>query len=120
MPRRSAPGLTRVAADRPAWTPTRDSRRSEESCAVVVGGGGFIGIETAENLVGLGFEVTLLQRGEQIMAPLGPEMAHYVERHLDKHGVQVLLNAVASGFRATADGALEVLTGPARCIRRIS
>jgi len=77
--------------------------------AVVVGGG-FIGIETAENLVGIGFEVTLLQRGAQIMSPLDPEMARYVERHLDKHGVQVKLNAAASEFRQAADGSLEVLT----------
>ena len=77
--------------------------------AVVVGGG-FIGIETAENLVGLGFEVTLLQRGGQIMSPLDPEMARYLERHLDKHGVQVKLNAAASEFRQAADGSLEVLT----------
>ena len=77
--------------------------------AVVVGGG-FIGIETAENLVGLGFEVTLLQRGGQIMSPLDPEMARYLERHLDKHGVQVKLNAAASEFQQAADGSLEVLT----------
>jgi NADPH-dependent 2,4-dienoyl-CoA reductase/sulfur reductase-like enzyme/rhodanese-related sulfurtransferase len=78
--------------------------------AVVVGGG-FIGLETAENLVGLGFEVTVLQRGEQIMAPLDPEMARYVERHLGKHGVRVLLDSEASGFREAEDGSLAVLTG---------
>jgi NADPH-dependent 2,4-dienoyl-CoA reductase/sulfur reductase-like enzyme/rhodanese-related sulfurtransferase len=77
--------------------------------AVVVGGG-FIGIETAENLVGLGFEVTMLQRGGQIMSPLDPEMARYLERHLDKNGVQVKLDAAASEFRQAADGSLEVLT----------
>jgi NADPH-dependent 2,4-dienoyl-CoA reductase/sulfur reductase-like enzyme/rhodanese-related sulfurtransferase len=84
--------------------------RRRELRAVVVGGG-FIGIETAENLVGLGFEVTLLQRGNQIMGPLDPEMARYAERHLGKHGIEVLLNASASGFREAADGSLEVLTG---------
>ncbi|HEX5641692.1 MAG TPA: FAD-dependent oxidoreductase [Thermoleophilia bacterium] len=84
--------------------------RRRELRAVVVGGG-FIGIETAENLVGLGFEVTLLQRGNQIMGPLDPEMARYVERHLGKHGIEVLLDASASGFREAADGSLEVLTG---------
>jgi NADPH-dependent 2,4-dienoyl-CoA reductase/sulfur reductase-like enzyme/rhodanese-related sulfurtransferase len=83
--------------------------RKRELRAVVVGGG-FIGIETAENLVGLGFEVTLLQRGGQIMSPLDPEMARYLERHLDKNGVQVKLNAAASGFKQAADGSLEVLT----------
>ncbi len=84
--------------------------RNRELRAVVVGGG-FIGIETAENLVGLGFEVTLLQRGDQIMTPLDPEMARYLERHLDSHGVRVLLHNEASGFREAPDGSLEVLTG---------
>jgi NADPH-dependent 2,4-dienoyl-CoA reductase/sulfur reductase-like enzyme/rhodanese-related sulfurtransferase len=77
--------------------------------AVVVGGG-FIGIETAENLVGLGFEVTLLQRGPQIMSPLDPEMARYVERHLENNGMRVLLNDPASEFREAADGSLDVLS----------
>ena len=80
------------------------------SLRAVVVGGGFIGIETAENLVGLGFEVTLLQRGAQIMSPLDPEMARYVERHLEKNGMRVLLNDPASGFQEAADGSLEVLS----------
>jgi len=83
--------------------------RKRQLRAVVVGGG-FIGIETAENLVGLGFEVTLLQRGEQIMEPLDPEMARYLERHLDKNGVHIQLDSEASEFRQAADGSLEVLT----------
>jgi NADPH-dependent 2,4-dienoyl-CoA reductase/sulfur reductase-like enzyme/rhodanese-related sulfurtransferase len=85
--------------------------RRRELRAVVVGGG-FIGIETAENLVGLGFEVTLLQRGDQIMGPLDPEMARYLERHLGKHGVKVVLGAGASAFRQVDDGSLEVVVGP--------
>jgi NADPH-dependent 2,4-dienoyl-CoA reductase/sulfur reductase-like enzyme/rhodanese-related sulfurtransferase len=85
--------------------------RRRELRAVVVGGG-FIGIETAENLVGLGFEVTLLQRGDQIMGPLDPEMARYLERHLGKNGVKVVLGAGASAFRQADDGPLEVVVGP--------
>ena len=83
--------------------------RRPELRAIVVGGG-FIGIETAENLVGLGFEVALLQRGDQIMSPLDPEMARYLERHLGKNGVRVMLHNEVSGFRQAADGSLEVLT----------
>jgi NADPH-dependent 2,4-dienoyl-CoA reductase/sulfur reductase-like enzyme/rhodanese-related sulfurtransferase len=86
------------------------SRRRELRAVVV--GGGFIGIETAENLVGLGFEVTLLQRGDQIMGPLDPEMARYLERHLGKNGVDVVLGAGASAFRQAGDGSLEVVVGP--------
>ena len=58
--------------------------------AVVVGGG-FIGIEMAENLVGLGFEVTLIQKGHQVLGPLDPEIARLVEEHMKKHGVRLVL-----------------------------
>ena len=79
--------------------------------AVVVGGG-FIGIEMAENLIHLGLQVTLLQKGDQVLAPMDPEMARYVERHLAKNGLRLELNADVSGFRQTAGGSLEVLTQP--------
>jgi NADPH-dependent 2,4-dienoyl-CoA reductase/sulfur reductase-like enzyme len=42
--------------------------------AVVVGGG-FIGLEMAENLIHLGLQVTILQRDSQVMSPMDPEMA---------------------------------------------
>jgi len=50
--------------------------------AVVVGGG-FIGLEMAENLVHLGLEVTLVEMLDQVMPPLDPEMARLVEGHLE-------------------------------------
>jgi NADPH-dependent 2,4-dienoyl-CoA reductase/sulfur reductase-like enzyme len=77
--------------------------------AVVVGGG-FIGLELAENLIHLGLQVTLLQEGDQVLAPLDPEMARYVERHLAKNGLRLELNADVSGFRQAANGWREVLT----------
>ncbi len=77
--------------------------------AVVVGGG-FIGLEMAENLKHLGLQVTLLQRDDQVMPPLDPEMARYVERHMEKHGVRIVLNADVSAFEQSADGSLKVLT----------
>jgi NADPH-dependent 2,4-dienoyl-CoA reductase/sulfur reductase-like enzyme len=46
--------------------------------AVVVGGG-FIGLAMAENLVHLGFEVTLVEMLDQVLAPLDRELAHLVE-----------------------------------------
>jgi NADPH-dependent 2,4-dienoyl-CoA reductase/sulfur reductase-like enzyme/rhodanese-related sulfurtransferase len=76
--------------------------------AVVVGGG-FIGLEMAENLVHLGLQVTLIQRGDQVMGPLDLEMARYVERHIGNHGVHLVLNDGAAGFQQ-ADGSLQVLT----------
>jgi NADPH-dependent 2,4-dienoyl-CoA reductase/sulfur reductase-like enzyme/rhodanese-related sulfurtransferase len=77
--------------------------------AVVVGGG-FIGLEMVENLVHRGLEVTLVERMNQVMPPLDPEMARLVERYMDKHGVKLALKDSVAGFEQTDDGALEVLT----------
>ena len=77
--------------------------------AVVVGGG-FIGLEMVENLAHRGLEVTLVERLNQVMPPLDPEMARLVERYLVKHGVRLELNDGVAGFEQSAEGALEVLT----------
>ena len=77
--------------------------------AVVVGGG-FIGLEMVENLVHRGLEVTLIERLNQVMPPLDPEMAILVQRYMIKHGVRLELNDGVAEFRQSGDGALEVLT----------
>jgi NADPH-dependent 2,4-dienoyl-CoA reductase/sulfur reductase-like enzyme/rhodanese-related sulfurtransferase len=81
--------------------------------AVVVGGG-FIGLEMAENLIHLGLEVTLIQLGPHILAPMDPEMARYVERYVERHGVKLVLDDGAAGFQHSAGGALEVFTQSGR------
>jgi NADPH-dependent 2,4-dienoyl-CoA reductase/sulfur reductase-like enzyme/rhodanese-related sulfurtransferase len=78
--------------------------------AVVVGGG-FIGLEMVENLIHRGLEVTLIEKLNQVMPPLDPEMARLVERYMIKHGVHLELNDGVAGFQQSADGSLEVLTG---------
>ncbi|QDU20668.1 FAD-dependent oxidoreductase [Urbifossiella limnaea] len=75
--------------------------------AVVVGGG-FIGLETAENLVHAGFEVTVLQKPPHVLGPLDPEIACLLEGHLQRNGVQLVLNDGAAGFKQAANGTLEV------------
>jgi NADPH-dependent 2,4-dienoyl-CoA reductase/sulfur reductase-like enzyme/rhodanese-related sulfurtransferase len=77
--------------------------------AVVIGGG-YIGLEMAENLVHRGLEVTLIEMLDQVMAPLDPECARLVERHLEKHGVRLALNDAVAGFKQTESGSLEVGT----------
>ena len=77
--------------------------------AVVVGGG-FIGLEMAENLAHRGFDVTLLEMGDQILGPLDREMARVVEGYLEHHGVNVVLSDGAAEFRQAPSGALEVYT----------
>jgi len=77
--------------------------------AVVIGGG-FIGLETAENLVHRGFDVTLVEMLDQVLAPLDREMARIVEGFVEKHGIRLALNDGVAGFKQTASGSLEVLT----------
>jgi NADPH-dependent 2,4-dienoyl-CoA reductase/sulfur reductase-like enzyme/rhodanese-related sulfurtransferase len=77
--------------------------------AVVVGGG-FIGLEMAENLVHLGFEVTLVEMLDHVLAPLDPETARIVEGHLGRHGVHLALNDGVAGFTQLDGGVLEVQT----------
>jgi NADPH-dependent 2,4-dienoyl-CoA reductase/sulfur reductase-like enzyme/rhodanese-related sulfurtransferase len=77
--------------------------------AVVVGGG-FIGLETAENLSRRGFDVTVLEMGDQILGPLDREMARVVEGYLEHHGINVVLEDGAAEFRQSSSGSLEVYT----------
>ena len=81
--------------------------------AVVIGGG-FIGLETAENLVHLGFDVTLVEMLDQVLAPLDREFARLVEEHLKKHGVRMALGDGVAGFSQLEGGALEVKTQSGR------
>jgi len=75
--------------------------------AVVVGGG-FIGLEMTENLAHRGFDVTLLEMGDQVLGPLDREMARMVEGYLEKHGVNVVLKDGAAEFKQSPTGGLEV------------
>ena len=77
--------------------------------AVVIGGG-FIGLETAENLIHAGFEVTLVEMLDQVLAPLDRECARLVEEHLKQHGVRLALSDGVAGFKQLEGGALEVQT----------
>jgi NADPH-dependent 2,4-dienoyl-CoA reductase/sulfur reductase-like enzyme/rhodanese-related sulfurtransferase len=77
--------------------------------AVVIGGG-FIGLETAENLIHAGFEVTLVEMLDQVLAPLDREFARLVEGHLKRHGVKLALGDGVAGFKQLDGGMLEVQT----------
>jgi len=77
--------------------------------AVVVGGG-YIGLEMAENLAHRGLDVTIVEMLDQVMAPLDPECARLVERHLEGNGVRVALGDAVAAFRQGKGRALEVHT----------
>ena len=77
--------------------------------AVVVGGG-FIGLEMAENLVHREFEVTVLEMGEHVLAPLDPEYGQLVGDFLELHGVRVVVGDGVTGFEQQGDESLVVST----------
>ncbi len=73
------------------------------SSAVVVGGS-YLGLEMAEALVERGMSVTLLDRAEQIMTTLDPEMAGEVQAAAEDKGIRVLLGVEIEEIRRHPDG----------------
>lgn len=65
--------------------------------AVIIGAG-FIGLEMAENLHGLGMDVTVIEMGKQILAPLDFPIAAIVQQHIRSKGVNLLLNSAVTAF----------------------
>lgn len=84
--------------------------------AVVIGGG-FIGLEAAENLIHAGFDVTLVEMLDQVLAPLDCEFARLVQEHLKRHGVHLALGDGVAGFAQADSGALEVQTRSGQAYR---
>jgi NADPH-dependent 2,4-dienoyl-CoA reductase/sulfur reductase-like enzyme/rhodanese-related sulfurtransferase len=87
-----------------------DSRRIREavqgaSRALVVGGG-FIGLEMAENLVRRGLEVTVVELADQLLPPLDPEMASPVAAQLREHDVSLRLRQGVEAFEERPEGGL--------------
>ena len=74
--------------------------------AVVVGGG-FIGLEAAENLMEEGLEVSLIQMEDQVLPPLDYDMACQVHAYLRGKGLNLRLNRTVPGF-APDEGGLRV------------
>ena len=71
--------------------------------AVMVGGG-FIGLEVAENLRELGLEVTIVQRPRQLLNPFDADMAAFIHSEVRKHGVKLALGSSVEGFAETDSG----------------
>ena len=79
--------------------------------SAVLAGGGFIGLELAENLMELGMEVTIVQRPKQLMNPLDADMAAFLHNEVRKHGVRLALGHTVEGFAKRDDGVDILLKG---------
>lgn len=67
-------------------------------------GGGFIGLEVMEALSERGIRVTLLEMGEQVMAPVDPEMASVLHQEIRNHGVDLRLRTALTEVLRTETG----------------
>ena len=81
-----------------AWLDEKQAKR-----ALIVGGG-FIGLEMAENLAHRGLSVTIVEKADQLMPPLDAEMATPLAKHLAGAGVEVLLSDGVTQFAQTGGG----------------
>lgn len=78
-------------------------RISESPRHVTVIGGGFIGVEVAENLRHKDIPVTLVEAASQVLAPIDPEMVKTVQDVMVRNGIDLRLNVQAGGIFEGAD-----------------
>lgn len=85
-----------------------DFIRQQKPRSVVLAGGGFIGLELAENFREQGIEVTIVQRPRQLMSPFDPEMAAFLHAKMRKKGIRLMLGSSVEGFQEKS-GTIHVL-----------
>ncbi len=75
----------------------------------VIAGGGYIGLEMAENLTERGISVTIVQRPDQVMAPLDYDMACQIHGMLREKGVGLMFRRSVTGFKEAPKGIFTLL-----------
>lgn len=88
-----------------------DTRRPERTIVV---GGGFIGLEMAENLHARGSFVTIVEALDQVMNPIDFEMAALVHQHLKQKNVELYLSSAVSKFEQAGSRVVAVLADGTR------
>ena len=76
----------------------REYAEKNKPRSAVIAGGGFIGIEVAENLRELGMDVSIIQSGSQLLAPLDYDMASFIHSEMRNKGVNLLFNRRVEGI----------------------
>ena len=72
--------------------------------SVVLAGGGYIGVELAENLSAVGIDVTIVQRAKQLLTPFDADMASFIHAEMRRHGVKLVLGRSVTGFAEAQKG----------------
>ncbi|MEU0765109.1 FAD-dependent oxidoreductase [Streptomyces microflavus] len=114
LPGIDAPGVhgVQTLGDGQALLDSLDALDSGRRRRAVVVGAGYIGVEMAEAMLKRGFEVTVLNRGEQPMATLDPDMGRLVHDAMDGLGITTVNGASVTKILTGPDGRVsEVATG---------
>ena len=83
-------------------------KMTENASAVIIGVG-FIGLEMAENLRRIGYDVTIVEKAEHVLMPLDWPMAAIVQQHLQDKGVKVITGNGLAAFKGSDDKLAVVL-----------
>ena len=87
-----------------------DFIREQSPQTAVVAGGGFIGLEAAENLVSRGIKVTLIQGREQVLPQTDYEIACFLHAELRQNGIKLVLSSRVEGLEG-AEGGVKITAG---------
>ncbi|OMF15530.1 MULTISPECIES: FAD-dependent oxidoreductase [Paenibacillus] len=91
---RSIPDIDRI----------KEQINSSNNRSSIVIGGGFIGVEMAENLKEAGLEVTLIEGNGQLLTPFDPELAAALAQEMELNGVNMLFSQRVQGFHSLEQG----------------
>jgi NADPH-dependent 2,4-dienoyl-CoA reductase/sulfur reductase-like enzyme/rhodanese-related sulfurtransferase len=75
----------------------------KDNAKAVIIGGGFIGLEMAENLHKIGYQITVVEKADHILTPVDEPIAVIAEKHLRDKGVQLITGNGISGFEENGD-----------------
>lgn len=101
VPGTDLPGVFKMRTPDDAITARDWAERNNCRRAVVVGGG-FIGLEVAENLMAKGLSVTVVDMASQLMPNIfDPEIADYCKRQLQAKGMRVMTGTALKGITGT-------------------
>lgn len=78
--------------------------RTNDIKRAIIIGGGFIGLEMAENLHNNGSQVAVVEMANQVMAPIDFSMASLVHQHLLQKGIRLYLGTAVTSFERNAEG----------------
>ena len=74
-----------------------------DNAKAVIIGGGFIGLEMAENLHKIGYQITVVEKADHILTPVDEPIAAVAQKHLKNKGVQLITGNGISGFEENGD-----------------